>query len=58
MGKMFPEAVPRLRQMQGEEDVYRDELERTVGMHSEEDGPSAIFPQEEVSMLSQPSFVL
>lgn len=26
MGKMFPESIPKLRQMQGEEESYRDEL--------------------------------
>lgn len=58
VGKMFPEAVPRLKKMQGEEDYYRDELEQTIAMQSD-DGPSAIFPpQDEVSIVSQPSYVL
>ncbi len=51
---MFPDAAQRLRQIQGEE-PYRDELEGTVG---ETEGPSAIYPQEEASILSQPSMVL
>jgi hypothetical protein len=58
---MFPEAANRLKQMESEEEFpYNgDELDRTVGLHSEGDGPSAIFPgQEDVSILSQPSYVL
>lgn len=52
---MFPETISRMKQMHGEE--THDELEMTVGMHS--DGPSAIDPlQEEASIISQPSYIL
>lgn len=54
---MFPETIPRMKQLHGEEP--HDELERTIGMHSDADGPSAIDPlQEEASIISQPSYIL
>lgn len=54
---MFPETLPKIKQMQSE--APHDELDHTVGVHSEGDGPSAIDPlHEEASILSQPSYVL
>ena len=52
--KMFPETVPRMKKIHG-----MDDLEHISGIHSQEDGPSAIDPlHQEASILSQPSYIL